>query len=191
MDIADIIIFILFIAGGAVVQWWKSRQENNSEKKTPPYLEEPFPKQPAPRRNPDLDDLMEALGQAPKKKEASSENRIPPVLPPPMSARAPVIVPRQAKPIPEPPVYVPRAEPESVSYESITSHDEDLNKRFAQFSSFDIEDAAAARKLPPAVVLAPTKASQQNPWRQDLRSGRTLRKAVVLNEILQPPLALR
>jgi hypothetical protein len=129
---------------------------------------------------------MEALGQAPKK-ETVQENRIPPPLPPPLPRAVPVQVRR---PDPEPPVYIPRAEPEATSFTHITSHDEDLEKRFARFSSFDVQELSHAEKIPKVAVLTGS-ASHKNRWRQDLMSHSALRKAVVLNEILLPPVALR
>ncbi len=191
MDLGDIIIPLVLI-GGALVQWWASRRKGSA-----PETQEPdsYPGdqersfQPERKSDADFGDLMEALGQGPKK-DTVQENRIPPPpIPPSFSfpMDEPVIVRR---PIQEPPVYVARAQPETVMFEQITSRDDDLAKRFSQFSSFDIKEASDAALLPKVAFVA-TKASQQNRWRQDLRSRTTLRKIVVLNEILQPPVALR
>ncbi|MDZ4789059.1 MAG: hypothetical protein SH807_08965 [Blastochloris sp.] len=194
MDLGDFIIPLILV-GGAVVQWMNSRKKENQN---PPPMEDPFPNEPfqPEERKRTLDpaetsfeELMEALGQKPKQREhvetqmeeGYSETYIPPSLPTP----APVAARRF---IPEPPEYIV---PKQNSAEVLQSRSDAQDKRFANFSSFDIEDSVQDSSPFAQKTVATQNEVKTNRWRDVLHNNSSLKKAIILNEILQPPVALR
>lgn len=214
MDLGDFIIPAILI-GGAVVQWLTGKKKVDQDQPDPYSMEDPFPKQ-QPRSGQDrsepaemsMDELMEALGQKPKQ-EGSRDFReletypdysfsppvpVQPVQPPPPPAPylapEPMVVRRN---ITETPQYIPNTS----SSDSLNKHDDSQEKRFANFSSFDTPASTTA--FPNSSSTKASKSSSTFPLTQSstqsrfavLKSKASLRNAIVINEILQPPVALR
>ncbi|NJK92955.1 MAG: hypothetical protein HC904_14730 [Blastochloris sp.] len=195
MDISDFII-PLIIVGGAIAQWVGSRKQGGEP--SSPTMPEPFPfDEPRPRKSTqeqELDDLMEALGQATQRKQDSlPQNRLPPpVVPPP--------VPSKVQLPPKPPVRdfrdrIKQAEerlrqsnPSPTTASAFHTADDAAQDRFTQFSSFDRE--TPKKKRVPLSSGTPVAWSKRR-LSQDLRDPLSLRRAIVINEVLQPPMALR
>jgi len=182
-DVGDL-IFMLIVLGGGLIQWLASRNKKPEQQDSAPY-EDPFPRDEAPTRRegagetePTWDELMEALGQKP------GEVRPAQVEPPPVPvAPLPPSVPRSVPP-PVPVTFQP-AEPAPLS--------DHVRTLLAAMEAKKEEASASAYE-----ISAPASATQMasQPRRQHnlaalLRNRTELRRAVILQEILQPPLALR
>ena len=188
---------ILFVLA-SLAQWWMQRNRQGQEE---PPSEGPPPEQArsAPdRREPppqeefgDFGDLMEALGR--RRHESPPppvEQTEPPVLPSPPLPKvspgrqepAPVLVPEpvtvweESKPV-LPPIFTafPEAKIAPISEPTFVSPDEETPR--VTFRPF------------PAAKKADTVSTHR--WAEKLRSPESVRDAIVLSEILAPPVSLR
>ena len=186
---------ILFVLA-SLAQWWMQRSRQGQEEENPEVPSAPArPERPAPpRREPDpqqefgdLGDLLEALGR--RRHESPPppvEQAEPPVLPAPVAKTAtlpkrepapePVIILETPKPTPAPVLTVfpgpkpsPISEPTAVFVESDTPR--------LTFRSFPATEKPGA--------------SPPHRWAEKLRSSDSVRDAIVLSEILAPPVSLR
>ena len=186
---------VLFVLA-SLAQWWMQRNRQGQEEAS--SEKPPTPGRPAaPRREPpaqeefgDLGDLLEALGRRRHESPPSPVEEIePPVLPappaqpapplrrepPPVLRPEPVIVLEPPKPAPTPMVVFPEPKPSPLA--------EPL--------------AVVEEPSPPRVTFRPFPAAKKadtvstHRWAEKLRSPESVRDAIVLSEILAPPVSLR
>lgn len=184
-DIGDL-IFMLIVLGGGLIQWLASRNKKPQDHDTSPY-EDPFPRDYAPTRRegagetePSWDELMEALGQKPG--DVGPDPVEPsPALPTPAAPPVPA-----NRPLPPPvPVTLQPTEPAPLSdYVRTLLAAIEEKKEASTPSAYEI--SAPASNTPMA-----SQPRRQNNLPGLLRDRSVLRRAVILQEILQPPLALR
>ena len=186
---------VLFVLA-SLAQWWMQRNRQGQEEETP---ERPpaTGRAAAPRREPspaeefgDLGDLLEALGR--RRHESPPppvEQTEPPVLPappaqttpplrrepPPVFRPEPVIVLETPQPAPAPVVVFPEPKPSPMA-EPVAVFEEPAPPR------------VTFRPFPAAPKW---EASVSHRWAEKLRSPDSVRDAVVLSEILAPPVSLR
>jgi hypothetical protein len=207
MELLSEFIVPLILIGGAILQAWLGK------KKAPPerpelepeetfYPQEDTERDFRPMSNPrqDLDDLMEALGQKPSS-DSYPENRIP--IPPPVPAPPTLPIPPPLPPVIatyQPPLVIAPPpspgplviQPSSQAASSYQIREEDQEKRFAHFSSFDVDEYIPPVKEPPIPRKSlPAPSLHSHSWRKRLQTQQDLRQALVLNEILQAPVSLR
>ncbi len=201
-DWGDLIFLVVVLVGG-LVQWIGSLK-----KKVPPEQADPSytPPYGGARQDPDendaepaWDELMDALGKNPTD------------APPPIPSPMPVPVPQPAY-VPPPPAPTPRTEPASLSTPFRTLQDQRPAVQDQPVLSDHLKTLLAAVDHPPLMgqdehghsqtginLLDPRKSGDVPTVtrRTNTRFGRLLhepgqvRRAIVLQEILQPPLALR
>ncbi|MGF1679091.1 MAG: hypothetical protein ACFCUX_07850 [Candidatus Methylacidiphilales bacterium] len=171
MDLGDLIIPIIII-GSVIVQWLGSRKEASPSTPQPPRV--PRPQTPSPeyeRRelDPSLDDLMEALGAPPAR---------------PTPPRMPMDTQRPRIPAP---VHTPR-----VVIPAAPSPFERERKRLEEKQK-ELEALTAKLASRPATAPARVRAVRDKATglRSILKNKPAMRDAMVLNEILQPPVSLR
>lgn len=178
-DLGDL-IFLLVVLGGGLIQWLASRNKKPDGQDPAPY-EDPFPREEFPTRGdpaepePSWDELMEALGQKP------GEVRPEQVAPPPLPPAAPPVPP--ARPVA--PAFTPAAVEEPLS--------DQVRTLLAAMESRSASSAASAYDLdaPASATQMASQPRQLHNLAAALRNRGELRRAVILQEILQPPLALR
>ena len=185
---------ILFVLA-SLAQWWMQRNRQGQEELPP--AEKPSRSGPSrretepPQEFGDFGDLMEALGR--RRHEApppSAEQVEPPVLPTPPPPSAP-LPKRESAPAPRPepviifetpeplaaPVFTPFPEPKSVPMPAA-----------AAFTLGEDKPGALFRPFPSAKEAQPLSSHR---WAHQLRSVESVREALVLSEILAPPVSLR
>lgn len=170
MDLGDL-IFPLLIIGSVIVQWLGSRNKGEKGVNDAPQQQSHSTSRETETGEASWDDLMEALGQ--------------PTAPPEIPA-----IPAQKAATPPPvPAYQTPATPDHVSL---------LDRQQRQLAAKQEELLEIQRKtkvkLPsrsqgPASVRY--KARPSSGFRNVLNNRHSLRQAIVLNEILQPPVSLR
>ena len=184
---------ILFVLA-SLAQWWMQRNRQGQEEQPP---EAPLPEmsRSAPdRREPppqeelgDFGDLMEALGR--RRHESPpppAEHLEPPVLPAPPPPRASPPPPVPVIP-PEPVVVFESPRPTAV----FTSFPE------AKLSPIAEPTFVLPHEETPRVTFRPFPAARKadtvftHRWSEKLRSPDSVRDAIVLSEILAPPVSLR
>jgi hypothetical protein len=183
-DLGDL-IFLLVVLGGGLIQWLANRNKKPDEQDPAPY-QDPFPREEFPTRSgteepePTWDELMEALGQKPG--EVRPEQVAPPPAPPPP---APPPLPAAPPPLPATPAFTPAAAEEPLS--------DQVRLMLAAMESRPSSSAACAYELDPPAPATPatTPPRQFHNLTAVLRNRNELRRAIILQEILQPPLALR
>ena len=192
------LIPILFVLA-SLAQWWTQRNRQGQEEQLP---EAPSPSEAnrsaPPRREPppqeefgDLGDLLEALGRRRHESPPPTvEQTEPPVLPspPPRPSPAPKREPAPP-PLPEPVVVLET--PKSAPVAVFTAFPE---AKISPISSpetvFEVEETPRAvfRPFPAAAKPAATGTHR---WAEKLRAPDSVRDAIVLSEILAPPVSLR
>ena len=188
---------ILFVLA-SLAQWWMQRNRQGQEEETPgtPPQENarsaPARREPSPQEEfGDLGDLMEALGR--RRHESPPppvENTEPPVLP---SPPAPKVSPPKREPTPAPlpePVIILEA-PKPAPVPVFTAFPEAKVAPILEPSFISpSEDTPRVTFRPfPAAKKADTLFSHR--WAEKLRSPDSVREAIVLSEILAPPVSLR
>ena len=188
---------ILFVLA-SLAQWWMQRNRQGQEEETSEALPPQQTRSAPDRREPppqgefgDFGDLMEALGRRRHESPPPPAEPIePPLLPSPPLTKvspakqepAPVLVPEpvtvreEPKPV-LPPIFTafpeakisPIAEPTFVS-----PHEETPRVTFRPFPTAKKADSVSTHR-----------------WAEKLRSPESVRDAVVLSEILAPPVSLR
>jgi len=174
MDLGDL-IFPLIIIGSIIVQWLSSRKGDENEE-SPPDL----PPQQRPTQSnddngaPSWDDLMEALGQP------SAPPELPTTLP--QSQTEPEFSP------PPVPVYQEPERPAHVNL--IERQKQQLEEKRRQL---DLVKKQTKVRQPSSVAVADSRNLPERSLnlRQMLNNRKSLKQAIVLNEILQPPVSLR
>ncbi len=186
---------VLFVLA-SLAQWWMQRNRQGQEEK--PSEKPPLPGRPnPPRREPpaqeefgDLGDLLEALGRRRHDSPPSPVDEIrPSVLPdppaqpapplrretPPVFRPEPLIVLETPKPAPTPVVVFPEPKPSPLA-EPLAVFEETAPSRvtFRPFPDAKKADAVFTHR-----------------WAEKLRSSESVRDAIVLSEILAPPVSLR
>lgn len=182
MELGDL-IFPLLIIGSVIVQWLSSRNKEEDEQAPPDLPSERSPQRRESKAepvDPSWDDLIEALGQPTAPPEIPPVVMDTPVVPPPV-------------PEPEPELYQYQA-PETPSY----LNQLERQKEQLEAKQQEAERIRAQSKLSRARSSAsqPEASSYQGEatdldLRQMLNNRQSLKKAIVLNEILQPPVSLR
>ena len=192
MDLGDFLIPLLII-GSVIVQWL------GSGKKPPPedVIEEAEPFDGAQGRDLDgtrrvsrespppggWDDLMEALGQSG------------PATPPPLDSFGGPATRGRATPPPlveTKPHTVFRSEPVRDPFAEQKRRLEESQRRVRELESKANLVGQAPAVSPVAVLdVSPSRRSLRYNLRSRLNDRRTIREAILLNEILQPPVALR
>ena len=185
---------ILFVLA-SLAQWWMQRNRQGHEEKPTqsPPVSGRFP---TPRREPpqgefgDLGDLLEALGRRrhesppPPVEQAEAPTlptppvQAPPPLrrePPPVYHPEPTVVLKTPPPAPVPVVVFPEPKPSPIA-EPVAVFEEPVAPR-------------ATFRLFPAASKA--EAAPSHRWAEKLRSPGSVRNAIVLSEILAPPVSLR
>lgn len=181
-DLGDL-IFLLVVLGGGLLQWLASRGKKPTPEDASPY-EDPFPSSGPSRRDepePSWDELMEALGQKPG--EVRPEQIEP--TPPPVPAASPPplpTTPRGITVVPTPTEPEPAALSDHVRtmLAALESRSQNLSPAAAYETQRTFPTAGDKSRPRPTHSLSAI-----------LRNRSELRRAVVLQEILQPPLALR
>jgi hypothetical protein len=167
------LIFILIVLGASAFKWW---MERSKDKQPPP----PPPQREAWGQDPDpFDELMEALGKK------SYDTRPAPVQPPPPPPRPPAVT-----------VPPPVVAQESVSLEEKVPAFADAEPLSAyQKALLAYAPRPAIADAPPAPSAIKPAASRPAPKTGTigslLRDPASLRRAVVMNEILMPPVSMR
>ena len=193
-NFADYIPILVAVAYGLYHLFGFMGKNKSQKPKSPP------PPSNAPtKNNSDVgwDDLLEALGQKEKPKSPSSfppANRQPYIEPVRPKVQAPYIPPlpkaSASRPSPDlPPIPgIPSSAPISESYEFYQPTIADASE--LKFKKFDSENALASQ----AKVVQPSPAisgMSVDRFRRFLGDRERLREAIVLNEILGKPVALR
>jgi len=184
---------ILFVLA-SLAQWWMQRnrqgQEDQASEELPPQQTRSAPdrREPPPQEEfGDFGDLMEALGR--RRHESPpppAEHLEPPVLPAPPPPRASPPPPVPVLP-PEPVVVFESPRPTAV----FTAFPEAKLSSMAEptFISPHEETPRVAFRSFPAARKADTVSTHR--WAEKLRSPESIRDAIVLSEILAPPVSLR
>ncbi|MEM1158787.1 MAG: hypothetical protein AAF649_05820 [Verrucomicrobiota bacterium] len=180
MDLGDLIIPILII-GSVIVQWLSSSKKEDREQGSPPdptALDRPEPAKT--RNDPSWDDLMEALGQPAAPPELPAEELHPPVPLAPDPAPPPVPVNRE----PEPPV--------------VSLFDRQKEKLAEKQRQLELLKQKTKVQLPASKRTSSAAAGPPGQGMADvlnirgmLDNRKSLKQAIVVNEILQPPVSLR
>lgn len=201
------LIFLIFVVVAGVVQFIgglkkkKQGQEPYPEEPDPSTFE-PFPGSETRREEPrrpeeevSWDDLMEALGQRPtdarpEPVQPAPEREVFTPPPPPLPIPAPAPVARSTPP------PVPAAAPlEPELSESVRNMLSVLESRSLTLSTLEhspgSEQALAATETREAAQATLRAASPRLRFAEALRSRTELRRAIVLQELLQPPVAFR
>jgi len=188
---------ILFVLA-SLAQWWMQRNRQGQEEETPvappqekarsaPDRREPFPQE----EFGDFGDLMEALGRRRHESPPPTiEQAEPPVLPPPAPARMPPQKQEPAPfPIPEPVIILDTPKPAPAPIFSAFPE--------AKPSPMGAPGAAFVIEETPRVAFRPFPAAEKpgistpHRWAEKLRSPESVREAIILSEILAPPVSLR
>ena len=184
---------ILFVLA-SLAQWWMQRNKQNQEEpssETPPP--EPNRSSPGRRKPPpreefgDLGDLMEALGR--RRHESP---------PPPAEPLEPPVLPAAPPPRASPPPPVPVLPPEPV----VVFESPRPTAVFTAFPEAKLSPIAeptfvSPHEETPRVTFRPFPAARKTDpvsthrWAEKLRSPDSVRDAIVLSEILAPPVSLR
>ena len=186
---------VLFVLA-SLAQWWMQRNRQGQEGESSELPPQPG-RASTPRREPppqeefgDLGDLLEALGR--RRHESPPppvEQAEPPMLPtspvqpapplrrepPPVFQPEPVVVLETPPPAPAPMVLFPEPKPSPIA-EPVAVFEEPVTPRvtFRPFPAAPKADAAVSHR-----------------WAEKLRSPDSVRDAIVLSEILAPPVSLR
>jgi len=177
---------ILFVLA-SLAQWWMQRNRRGHEEDLPDAIPPkersdrtaPARPEPEPREEfGDFGDLLEALG---RRRHESPPPKVQPVEPPVILAPE-----RPPAPTPEPVVVWEPAQPISAPVAFPESKPFPYPEPVAVFSKPETP-RAAFRPFPPAT----TPANGSHRWSQKLRSSASVREAMILSEILAPPVALR
>ncbi|MBX2825611.1 MAG: hypothetical protein KTR33_12830 [Gammaproteobacteria bacterium] len=182
MDLGDLIIPILII-GSVIVQWLGSSKKNDEEQGAPPELPTEYPSEPQKSgSDPSWDDLMEALGQP------SAPPEVPPVAeqrsatPPPVPAATPA--PAVEYQAPEQPAYLSVLDRQKKRLEEKQRQLEQVKQQ----TKVQLPNSGSASPQPATVRHRPIGSLN---LRGMLNNRKSLKQAIVLNEILQPPVSLR
>jgi hypothetical protein len=206
-DWGDLIFLVVVLVGG-LVQWIGSLKKKAPPEEADPSYPPPFggPQQsPADHdAEPTWDELMDALGR--------KSNEAPPPIPTTPPAPMPVPQPAYIPPPPIPTSKTERTEPTTLATPFRTLKDQEPTERDEPVLSDHLKALLAAMDQPRPLVQVgqshgPTGNNLLDPrkpgdvptvtGRTNTRFGRLLhepgqvRRAIVLQEILQPPLALR
>lgn len=193
LDLSDFLVPLIFI-GVAIYQVLTQKKKANEDPQDP----SPFPDDFDPGKGEDdqqvpqsWDELMEALGHKPERAKepvASPEPPPLPVAPAPPVVAVPPPLPRpslEAKPLTQPsdkPVVTPEPEP------SFWGGPNDLSSyRQSPFKSEGVTRALSAQ----AVRLREVPGFHAVQLRRTLQQPERLREAILINELLQKPVALR
>jgi hypothetical protein len=177
---------VLFVLA-SLAQWWMQRNRQSQEEELPDAMPPkersnrsgPTRPEPEPREEfGDFGELLEALG---RRRHESPPQKVQPVEPPVILAPE-----RPLAPTPEPVVVLESAEPISVPV------------AFPEPKPFRHREPEAVFAMPetPRATFRPfpqaaTTSAGLHRWGQKLRSPASVREAVILSEILAPPVALR
>ena len=189
---------ILFVLA-SLAQWWMQRNRQAQEEEPPsqPTSDKrersvpPRPEPAPPEEFGDLGDLLEALGR--RRHESPPppiEQTEPPVLPPPAPARVqrPKPEPPPA-PVPEPVIVLEPTKPAPATV--FTSFPEAKPSPMGEpGAAFVLEEAPRVAFRPFPLAEKPG-VSISHRWAERLRCPESIREAVILSEILAPPVALR
>jgi hypothetical protein len=188
---------VLFVLA-SLAQWWMQRnrqgQENEIPEARPPEetLSAPPRRQPSPPEEfGDLGDLLEALGRRRHESPPPAvEKTQPPVLPSPPSPKIPPARPEPA-PVSIPAPVTVRKEPKPVLPPIFTAFPE------AKVAPISEPTFVSPHEETPRVTFRPFPAARKadtvstHRWAEMLRSPESVRDAIVLSEILAPPVSLR
>ena len=187
---------ILFVLA-SLAQWWMQRNRQAQEEESPsqPTSDKrersvpPRPEPAPPEAFGDLGDLLEALGR--RRHESPPppiEQTEPPVLPPPAKVQRPKLEPAPA-PVPEPVIVLEPTKP--VPTTVFTSFPEAKPSPMGEpGAAFVLEEAPRVAFRPFPLAEKPG-GSAPHRWAERLRCPESIREAVILSEILAPPVALR
>ena len=188
---------ILFVLA-SLAQWWMQRNRLGQEEESPEASPQEKARSAPARREPlpqeefgDLGDLLEALG---KRRHESPpppvENTEPPVLPAPPAPR--VSSPkREPSPVPLPEPLIVLEPPKPAPVPVFTAFPE------AKVTPIPEPSFISPSEDTPRVTFRPFPAAKKadtlffHRWAEKLRSPESVRDAIVLSEILAPPVSLR
>jgi hypothetical protein len=184
VDLGDI-IFLLVVLGGGLIQWLGSRKKNSPTSGDPfePDFspgEHESERTAKPEAEASWDELMEALGQKPG--EVRPEQVAPPV-PPALPAPPPTV-----PPVPHQAFTAAAATPE---LPQLSDHVRTLIRAMESRAASDASSAYETEDRSFPSARRAQAAIQSGGLGAALRNRSELRRAVILQEILQPPLALR
>jgi hypothetical protein len=184
----DQLIIVLIALGAGAIKWWLERCAEKGKEQQPPPQDwrtlQPHRSDDAPSGGDPMDELMEALGKRPA--EAPPLPMAAPVAPPPP---APVVVP---VPPPAPAVFAPAPAPvmrEMASYAETNAAPVPTPFQNYEFAMPVAPAAPANSSLGKAA--ASMAVSRPGKIAMILRDPASLRRAIVLNEILLPPVSMR
>ena len=189
---------ILFVLA-SLAQWWMQRNRQAQEEESPsqPASDKrersapPRPEPAPPEEFGDLGDLLEALGRRRHESPPPSiEQTEPPVLPPPAPPRVqrPKPEPPPA-PVPEPVIVLEPTKPAPATV--FTSFPEAKPSPMGEpGAAFVLEEAPRVAFRPFPMAEKPGVSGSHH-WAERLRCPESIREAVILSEILAPPVALR
>ncbi|MEM6821720.1 MAG: hypothetical protein AAF558_07270 [Verrucomicrobiota bacterium] len=169
MDLSDW-LFPLLLLGGAIVQWVTSNRESKDESSRPPTSsprttrDEPTTTSPAN----EWDELLEALGQKEIPTELPQEQSSPPPIPNQSSQQD-----RQPTPYVDP----------------LEARRRELEKTQRQLAEVNSSGHLVTHETSSTVDKATSKKAAN--LRRVLANRSEVRQAILLNEILQPPVSLR
>lgn len=183
-DLGDL-IFLLVVLVGGLVQWLTNRNKKPEDHRPEPF-EDPFPRsspgeRSEPQQEPSWDELVEALGREPG--ELRPEQIAPPPLPTAPSTPTDTSVASPEAHVLEP--LAPLSDYQKTILAALESSAPQTRSVPAAESPYEVKkDFSRGR-----TVLQ--SAAETTPSQRWLTSRTELRRAVILQEILQPPLALR
>jgi len=188
---------ILFVLA-SLAQWWMQRNRQGQEELPPEELPQGQTRSAPDRREPppqeefgDFGDLMEALGRRRHESPPPPAEHIePPVLPsPPLTKVSPAK--REPAPVHAPEPVTAREEPKPVLPPIFTAFPE------AKIAPISEPTFVSPHEETPGVTFRPFPTAKKadtvstHRWGEKLRSPESVRDAVVLSEILAPPVSLR
>jgi len=177
MDLGDLIIPLLII-GSVIVQWLGSSKKGGEEQGAPPDLPTDTPTESSEQQgDPSWDDLMEALGRP------SAPPEVPPAAPQPSVQQTPEPTP--------PPVIPVHQEPEQPYVNLLDQQREKLKEKQRQLAAVKKQTQTKLNKSTRSSAPTVSKPVGALDLRNMLDNRRSLRQAIVVNEILQPPVSLR
>ena len=188
---------ILFVLA-SLAQWWMQRNRQGQEEESPEAPpQEKARSAPDRRESPpqeefgDLGDLLEALGR--RRHESPPppvENTEPPVLPAPPAPRVSPPKPEPA-PVPTPEPVIILEAPKPVSVPVFTAFPEAKVAPISEPSFFSPSEETPRVAFRPFPAAKKADYSSSHRWAEKLRSPESSRDAIVLSEILAPPVSLR
>ena len=190
---------ILFVLA-SLAQWWMQRNRQEQEEANPEVTPTPARRERAapPRREPDpqqefgdLGDLLEALGRRRHESPPPAvEQTEPPVLPAPAPKTA-TPPKREPAPTPRPEPVIILETPKPAPTPVLTVFPEPKPSPISEPTTVFVEPETPRVTFRPFPSAEKPGASAPHRWAKKLRSPESVRDAIVLSEILAPPVSLR